>query len=143
MSFDPVALGRLGGPNRRPGTPATLRFLLRIGLAAAVAAALVDLVLLTGARAAGWDTTVDGTTVQPVGVVGVCLVVGVIGAFGAYVAARVTVRPALWVLLAGAGICAASLPGLPPAILALHVVTALLVVGLLARAVRGGSHLRH
>lgn len=142
MSFDPAALRRLGGPARRPTKPVTVGFLLRIGLASGVAAALCAIVLLLTARAAGWDTTVDGTAVQPVGIVGVCLVVGLFGAFGAYVAARVTMRPSLWVAVAGSVLCAASLPGLPPAVLALHLTTGAIVVGLLAWAVRGGSHLR-
>jgi len=142
VSFDPAALRRLGGPKRRPERPATLGFLLRIGVAAGVAAALCGVVLLLTARAAGWDTTVDGTALQPFGVVGVCLVVGVLAALGTYVAARVTVRPEVWVTIAGALIFAASLPGLPPAVIALHSLAAVWIVGSLAWGVRGGSHLR-
>mgnify|MGYP002651364089 CR=1 FL=1 len=44
---------------------------------------------LRTARAAGWDTTVDGTSLQPFGVVGVCLVVGVLAALAELVARRV------------------------------------------------------
>lgn len=141
MSFDPTALRRLAGPKRRATTPATLAFLLRIGTAAGVGAALSAVVLLLTARAAGWDTTVDGTAIQPFGVVGVCVIVSVLAALGTYVAARVTARPEVWVIIAGAGLFAASLPGIPPAVIAMHTVTALWVVGLLAWAVRGGSHL--
>ena len=142
MSFDPAALRRLGGTQRRPAKPVTAGFLLRIGLASGVAAALFSIVLLLTARAAGWDASVDGTPVQPLGVVGVCLVVAVLAALGAYVAARVTAHPAAWVTVAGAGLYLASLPGLPPAVAAMHTVTAAFIVGLLAWAVRGGSHLR-
>lgn len=142
MSFDPAALRRLGGTQRRPARPVTAGFLLRIGLASGVAAALCSIVLLLTARAAGWDASVDGTPVQPLGVVGVCLVVAVLAALGAYVAARVTAHPAAWVTVAGAGLYLASLPGLPPAVAAMHTVTAAFIVGLLAWAVRGGSHLR-
>lgn len=142
MTFDPEAIQRLSGPRRRPRPPASLPYLLRVGAASGLAAALCAVVILLAARAAGWDTSVQGTALQPLPVVAVCLIVGVLGALGTYVAARVTRRPDVWVALAGAGIYLASVQGVPTAVLAMHSVTAVLVVGWLAAAVRGGSHLR-
>ena len=120
----------------------SLAFLLRVGAAAGVAAALCDVVLLLVARAVGWETTVDGQAITPLPVVLVSLAVGVLAAFSAYVAARVTKRPAVWVGLAGLVLWVASIQGLPPAVIALHTVAAILIVVWLTLAVRGGSHLR-
>ncbi len=142
MSFDPAALGQLAGPVRHRPRPVRVSFLLRVGAASAIAAALCDVVLLLVARAAGWDTAVDGRPVQPLAVVGVCLIVGVLAALACYVAARVTKRPALWVALAGGVLWLASIQQVPPVVLAMHTIAAVWIVGLLTRAVRAGTHLR-
>lgn len=142
MSFDPAALQRLAGPRQRPASPVQAAFLLRVGGGAGVAAALTDVVLLLVARAVGWDTAVDGRPLQPLAVVLVCVGVAVVAALAAYVAARVTKRPHVWVLLGGVVLWLASIRGVPPAVMAMHTVAAAWIVGFLARAVRGGSHLR-
>lgn len=142
MSFDPAALKKLSGPRNRPRRPVAVAFLLRVGIAAGVAAALCDVALLLVAEAAGWDTVAAGQAVRPLPVVAVCVLVGLLAALASYVAARVTKRPALWVGLAGAVLWLASIQGLPPAVAAMHTIAALWIVGILTRAVRGGSHLR-
>lgn len=140
MSFDPAALRRLSGRHQSTPRPAAARFLLRVGAAAGVAAALCDVLLLLVARAAGWDTTVDGTAVEPLAVVVVCVLTGVLAGLASYLAARVTRRPSLWVGLAGAALWLASIQQVPPAVLAMHTVAALWIVGWLTRAVWRGSH---
>ena len=142
MSFDPAALQRLSGPRRRAPSPVQASFLLRVGAAAGVAAALTDVVLLLVARAAGWDTSVDGQFIQPLAVVLVCIGVAVLAALASYVAARVTKRPQIWVLLFGLGLWLASIQAVPPAVIAMHTVAAAWIVGFLTRAVREGTHLR-
>jgi hypothetical protein len=102
---------------------------------------LCNVLLLLIAQGLGWDTTVDGQSVQPLAVALVCVVVAALAALGAYAAARVTKRPALWVVLAGGAMWLASVQGLPPAVIGLHTVAALWIVGWLTRAVRGGTHL--
>lgn len=141
MSFDPAALRRLAGSGQRPPKPATAGFLVRVGVAAGLAAALCDVVLLLVARAAGWLTEVDGAAIEPLAVVVVCVLTGFLAGLGAYVAARVTRRPSLWVAVVGAVLWLASIQGLQPAVLALHSVAAAWIVGWLTYAVRRGSHL--
>jgi hypothetical protein len=141
VSFDPAELDRLSGPRRRRNRPVAAAFLFRVGLAAGVAAALCNVLLLLVAQGLSWDVTVDGQSVQPMAVVVVCVLVAALAALGAYAAARMTKRPALWVVLAGIALWLASLQGLPPAVISLHTVAALWIVGWLARAVRGGTHL--
>jgi hypothetical protein len=141
VSFDPQTLRSLGGRATPTRPPVAAAFLLRVGISAGVAAALCDVVLLLIARGAGWDTSVDGQSIEPLPVVLVSVLVGLLAAVATYVAARVTKRPSLWVALAGAGLWLASIQDLPPAIVALHTVTAVWVVGWLTFAVRGGSHL--
>ena len=143
MSFDPQRLRALGGrtsPSRRPVKAA---FLLRVGAGAGVAAALCDVVLLLIAGAAGWDVTVDGQAVRPLSVILVCVIVGLMAALAAYVAARVTKHPGIWTALAGSLLWLASIQDLPAAVVGLHTIAALWIVGWLTRAVWGGSHLRH
>ncbi len=141
--FDPDALRALGGRPHRPRRPATLPFLLRIGVAAGLAAAACDLVVLLLAAWQGWDLTVPGApAVGPLGVVLVCVVVGVLAALGAYAAARVTKRPEIWVLTAGVGLWLASVQGLPRTLQVMHLIAAVWIVGWLARAVVRGSHVR-
>lgn len=142
MSFDPQALEALGGAARAQRPPATIRFLLRIGVAAGVGAAVCDLVLWLVAGWRGWDIAPDGSRIEAVGIVVVCVLVGVLAALGSYVAARVTRRPAIWVGFVGLLMLLASLQGLPPAVRAMHIVTGAWIIGWLTAAVRGGSHLR-
>jgi hypothetical protein len=142
VTFDPEAIRRLGGPRRIARPAASLAYLVRVGAGAGLAAALCNVALLLVSRAAGWDTSVDATALQPLPVVVVSLSTGVLAGLGAYAAARVTKRPDVWTCGAGALLYAASLPGLPAAVLAMHTITALWVVGWLAVAVRGGTHLR-
>lgn len=142
VSFDPQTLRALGGsalPARRPVKAA---FLLRVGAGAGVAAALCDVVLLLTADAAGWDTTVNGQAVRPLAVVLVCVLVGLMAAVAAYVAARVTKHPGMWTALAGCLLWLASIQDLPVAVVGLHTIAAIWIVGWLTRAVWGGSHLR-
>ncbi len=141
MSFDPQALRSLGGRRKLARRPVTVAFVLRVGIAAGVAAALCDVVLLLVARWAGWETRVDNQPIEPLPVVVVCVLVGALGALGAYVAARVTKRPSLWVVVAGTLLWLASVQQVPAAVVLLHTVAALWIVGWLAFAVRGGSHL--
>lgn len=143
MTFDGQALRALGGEPERPRRPATAAFLLRVGLAAGLAAAGCNLLVLLLSQWRGWDTTPpDAPPVRPLGVVLVCLVVGLLAASGAYVAARVTKRPALWVAVAGAGLLLASVQNLPPALQVMHAITGAWVIGWLTRAVMRGSHVR-
>ncbi|MBK6762487.1 MAG: hypothetical protein IPG68_04065 [Micrococcales bacterium] len=117
--------------------------MLRIGVAAGLAAAACDLVVLLLAAWQGWDLTVPGApAVGPLGVVLVCVVVGVLAALGAYAAARVTKRPEIWVLTAGVGLWLASVQGLPRTLQVVHLIAAVWIVGWLARAVVRGSHVR-
>ena len=142
-SFDPHALRALGGSPLRPRRPVTAGFLLRVGAAAGLASAACNVGLLLIARWRGWDVRPPDTgQVQPLAVILVSIVVGVLGALAAYVAARVTKRPALWVVVGGAGLLLASIQGLPRTLQVMHLITALWVVGWLARAVLRGSHLR-
>lgn len=143
MSFDPEALQVLGGGPRRPRPPATLAFLLRIGVAAGVGSAVCDLILWLLAGAFQWDIQPSGgDRVQALSVVIVCLLVAVLAALAAYVAARVTRRPAIWVGLFGVVLLLASINGLPAALMAMHLVAGAWIIGWLCAAVRGGSHLR-
>lgn len=140
--FDPEALRALGGRPRRPRRPATLPFLLRVGVAAGLAAAVCDLLALLLARWQGWDVEVpEAPPVGPLAVIVVCVLVGVLAALGAYACARVTKRPEIWVGLAGAGLWLASVQGLPRALQVMHLIAAVWIVGWLARAVTRGSHL--
>lgn len=142
MTFDPEALAKLSGPDRPAAQPVPARFLIRVGLAAGLAAALCNVVLFLVGRGADWDLTVDDMEVRPLPVVIVCLVVGMLAAVASYVAARVTKRPAVWVAVAGTGLWLASIQAVPPAVAAMHTVAALWIVGFLTKAVRGGTHLR-
>ncbi len=140
--FDPQALRSLGGRTVRPRRPVTAGFLLRVGAAAGLAAAVCNLLVLLVARWQGWDVTPPAAEpVQPLAVIVVCLVVGVLGALAAYVAARVTKRPAVWVVIGGAGLWLASIQDLPRTLKVMHLIAALWIVGWLARAVLRGSHL--
>ena len=142
-NFDPAALRALGGSPVRPRRPVTPGFLLRVGAAAGVAAAVCNVVVLLVAQWRQWDVTPAGSSpVEPLAVVVVCVLVGVLGALAAYVAARVTKRPALWVVIGGAGLWLASIAGLPRTLPVMHLIAALWIVGWLARAVLRGSHLR-
>jgi hypothetical protein len=141
--FDPEALRSLGGRPTRPHRPVTPGFLLRVGAAAGLAAAVCNVGLLLIAGWQGWDVQPPGAAdVRPLAVVAVCVLVGVLGALASYVAARVTKRPALWVVIGGAGLWLASVQNLPRTLQAMHLVAALWIVGWLARAVLRGSHLR-
>ena len=140
--FDPQAVRSLGGRTVRPRRPVTAGFLLRVGAAAGLAAAVCNLLVLLVARWQGWDVTPPAAEpVQPLAVIVVCLVVGVLGALAAYVAARVTKRPAVWVVIGGAGLWLASIQDLPRTLQVMHLIAALWIVGWLARAVLRGSHL--
>ena len=142
-NFDPAALRALGGSPVRPRRPVTPGFLLRVGAAAGVAAAVCNVVVLLVAQWRQWHvTSPDSSPVSPLAVVVVCVLVGVLGALAAYVAARVTKRPALWVVIGGAGLWLASIAGLPRTLQVMHLIAALWIVGWLARAVLRGSHLR-
>ena len=102
VGFDADELRRLGGDPPPRAQPVTAAYLVRIGLAAAVGAALCNLVVLTVASSRSWLIAVeDRQPVRALSVVLVCTVVGVLAAFAAYVAARVTKRPAVWVVIAG------------------------------------------
>ncbi len=142
MSFDPDALSALGGAVRRPQRRVTLPFLMRVGVAAGVAAAVCDLVVLLVADWRGWSTNPTGEVrVTALSVVLVCLVVAVLAALGAYAAARVTKHPPVWVAASGLVLLGASLVGLPPTLQAMHVIAGMWVIGWLTLAVRRGSHL--
>jgi hypothetical protein len=142
VSFDPDALRALGGRERPGRRPATARFLLRVGTAAGIGAALTDAAIWLLASRLGWDLTApDGTGVGPFPVILLCVTIGVMAALGAYVAARVTKRPALWVGAVGTGLLVASVQGLPPTLVVMHVAAAIWVVGWLTRATVRGSHL--
>jgi hypothetical protein len=141
VSFDPEALRALGGSAQPPRRPVTAAFLLRVGLAAGLAAAGCNLVLLLVARAPGWDVTPPGAgPVGPLAVVLVCLVVAALASLATYAAARVTKRPSLWVIVVGAGLLLASIQDLPPTLQIMHAVAAVWIVGWLARAVHRGTH---
>lgn len=141
MSFDPDALRALAGPAKRPQRKVTFAFLMRVGIAAGLAAAACNVVVLLIAQWQGWQTSFGSTTVSALSVVLVCLIVGALGAVGAYTAARVTKHPPLWVALSGAVLLVASLNGLPVTLLAMHLITGGWVIAWLTRAVRRGSHL--
>jgi Na+/phosphate symporter len=120
----------------------TAAFLLRVGLAAGLAAAGCDVVLLLVAWAQGWDVTPPGAApVQPLGVVLVCLVVAALASLATYAAARVTKHPSLWVGVVGVGLLLASVQDLPPTLQIMHAVAAAWIIGWLARAVHRGTHL--
>jgi hypothetical protein len=142
VGFDADELRRLGGDPPSRAQPVTAAYLVRIGLAAAVGAALCNLVVLTVASSRSWLIAVeDRQPVRALSVVLVCTVVGVLAALAAYVAARVTKRPAVWVVIAGVGILLASVQGLPLTLQVMHVITGAWVIGWLGVAVRGGTHL--
>jgi hypothetical protein len=142
VSFDPDALRALGGSPRRAARPATLGFLVRVGLGAGLSAAVCNVTIWLVARAAGWDLTApQNPPVRPLAIVVVCLLVGLLAALGSYVAARVTRRPVIWVSLLGVVLTLASTSGLPTTLQAMHLVTGALIVGWLARAVVRGSHM--
>jgi hypothetical protein len=142
VTFDPQALRALGGRERPAKRPATPRYLLRVGTAAGVGAAATNSVVWLLATWRGW--LLEGSVGDAVGllpVILVCVITGVVAALGAYAAARVTKHPALWVAVVGAVILLASVQGLPPALVAMHVVTGLWVIVWLTRATLRGSHL--
>jgi Family of unknown function (DUF6069) len=118
-----------------------LPFLMRVGVAAGLAAAVCNLVVLLLAQWQGWPTSVDSTPVSALSVVLVCLIVGCSAALGAYAAARVTKHPPVWVALSGAVLLVASMNDLPRVLQAMHLITGAWVVPSLTRAVRRGSHL--
>jgi hypothetical protein len=142
VTFDPDALRDLGGrerPGRRPATP---RFLLRVGTAAGIGAAATNAVVWLLATWGGWLLEApDGTGVGLLPVILVCVITGVVAALGAYAAARVTKHPALWVAVVGGVLLLASVQGLAPTLVAMHVVTGVWVVGWLTRATLRGSYL--
>ncbi len=141
MSFDPDALRALGGRQREVQRPATAAYLIRVGLAAGLAGAACNLGVWITGRNVQWDLAPPaGTSVRPLAIVAVCLLVGLAAALATYVAARVTKHPAVWVALAGSILTAASLVDLPPALVVMHLVTGVSVVGWLTLAVRRGSH---
>lgn len=120
----------------------TFGFLLRVGVAAGLAAAGTNLLLLLLATWGGWDITAPGqASVDALPIVLVCLLAGGFGAVGAYIAARVTKRPEVWVVVVGAVLFLASINDLPRTLQAMHLVATLWVVGWLTRAVLRGSHL--
>ncbi|MEZ5184804.1 MAG: hypothetical protein R2720_03580 [Candidatus Nanopelagicales bacterium] len=142
MSFEPAALRALGGKPPRRNRPVTAAYLVRLGLAAGLGAAICDLGLLLLAQARGWQSaTPEGQPVRAMGVVLVCLLVGALAALGSYAAARVTKHPALWVVLVGVGLLVASVQGLPRTLVAMHLIAGVWIIGWLALAVRHGSHL--
>ncbi|MCU0279090.1 MAG: DUF6069 family protein [Candidatus Nanopelagicales bacterium] len=141
MSFDPDALSALAGPPKRPQRRVTLPFLIRLGVAAGLAAAVCNVVVLLIAQWQGWSTSVEATSVSALSVILVCLIVGCSAALGAYAAARVTKHPPVWVALSGAVLLLASLTGLPRSLQAMHLITGAWVITALTRAVRRGSHL--
>jgi hypothetical protein len=143
VGFDADELRRLGGDPPPRAQPVTAAYLLRVGLAAAVAAAGCNLVVLMVANLRGWSVAVEGREpVRALSVVLVCIVVGLLAALAAYVAARVTKRPAVWVLVAGVAILLASVQSLPSTLQVMHAITGVWVIGWLGLAVRGGTHLR-
>lgn len=143
MSFDPAALRSLAGRPQHRQRPATAAFLLRVGASAGIAAAACDLLVLLVGQWRGWELTAPGAQpVRPLGIVLVCLVVGVLAGLGAYIAARVTKHPSVWVVVVGVGLLIASVQNLPPALIVMHAITAAWVIGWLATAVLGGTHLR-
>lgn len=142
MSFDPGALRALGGGPRRSNRPVTAAFLVRVGVSAAVGAAVTNVIILLVARTRNWSTAPpEGPPVRPLSVILVCLLVGVLAALGAYVASRVTKHPVTWVVLSGIAVLVASIQALPVTLQVMHVVAGAWIIGWLARAVRGGSHL--
>ncbi len=116
---------------------------MKLGLATGLAAAACNLAVLLVARWRGWDLQPPGmAAVRPLSVVAVCVLVGFLAAVAAYVAARVTKHPAVWVVVGGAGLWLASIQDLPRTLQVMHAITALWIVGWLARAVLRGSHVR-
>lgn len=111
-------------------------------MASGVAAAVCDLVVWLVARGLGWSLQADDQQVAALSVIFVCLLVAVLAALGAYVATRVTRRPEIWVALLGLVLLVASIQGLPPALVAMHVIAGAWIIGWLTAAVRGGSHVR-
>ncbi len=143
MGFDADELRRLGGDPPPRSQPVTATYLLRVGLAAAVGAALCNVVVLMVANNRAWSVAVEGLEpVRALSVVLVCSLVGLLAALATYVAARVTKRPAVWVVVAGVGILLASVQGLPPTLQVMHAITGVWVIAWLGMAVRGGTHLR-
>lgn len=142
MGFDPDALAALGGSPRKSRPPSSLGYVTRIGVASGVAAAVCDLVVWLVARGLGWSLQADDQQVAALSVIFVCLLVAVLAALGAYVATRVTRRPGIWVALIGLVLLVASIQGLPPALVAMHVIAGAWIIGWLTAAVRGGSHVR-
>ena len=143
MTFDPETLRSLGGPPRPRPRPATPRFLLRVGTAAGIGAAVTNTAVWLLATWRGWSLQApDGSSVGLLPVILVCVLAGVVGALGAYAAARVAKHPAVWVAVVGTGLLTASVQGLPATLAAMHVVTGLWVVGWLSGATIRGSHLR-
>lgn len=140
--MDPDALAALGGRPERSLPPVRLAYLLRIGAASGLAAAVCNTVLWLVARARGWSLTGDSTDVDVLPVVLVSILAGVIAALGTYFAARTTKRPAVWTAVVGVGLLLASLGGLPPTLRVMHLVTGAWVITWLTAAVRGGSHVR-
>jgi hypothetical protein len=141
VSFDPDALRALGGRPRRVRRPVTAAYLVRVGLAAGLAAAGCNLCVWIVGRNAQWDLTPPTSSpVRPLAIAALCLLVGLLAALASYVCARVTKHPAVWVALVGSVLTAASLTGLPPALAAMHLVTGAWIVGWLTLAARGGSH---
>ena len=141
MSFDPEALRVLGGRTQRPRRPVTAAYLVRVAVAAGLAAAVCDVVLLLVADWRGWDVTPPGADpVRPLGVVLVCLVVAVLASLATYAAARVTKHPSLWVGVVGAGLLLASVRDLPQTLQIMHAIAAVWIIGWLARAVHRGTH---
>lgn len=115
-------------------------YLIRVGLGAAVAAAVCDVGVWLLATARGWSLIVGDQQVMVLSVVLVCLLVGLLAGLGSYVAARVTKKPAVWVAAVGVALLIASVRGLPPTLTAMHVITGGWIIGWLVAAVRGGSH---
>lgn len=115
---------------------------MRVGLAAGLGAAGCDLGLLLLAQARGWQITPpQGEQVRAMSVILLCLLVGALAAAGSYAAARVTKHPVLWVILVGVILLVASVQGLSMTLQVMHAVVGVWVIGWLALAVRGGSHL--
>lgn len=142
MGFDPDALASLGGGPRPAKSPAKASFLLRVGAAAGLGAAVCDLGVWLLAQGFDWSLQAGDQQVAALSVVIVCLLVGTLAGLGAYVAVRVTRKPAVWTAVVGLLLLAASITGLPPALIVMHLVAGAWIIGWLTAAVRGGTHVR-
>lgn len=139
--MDPDAIRRVHGSEPPRRAPVAFRRCLRVGTAAATAAGACNLLVFVLAELTGWSLVPPGyPPVTPLAILLACLVAGLLAAVGGYVAARVTIRPGVWVVTAGLVLTAGSLAdGLPPALATMHLVASAWLVPSTWWAVRRGS----